>query len=506
MSEAGRTSGRAWLALGVAVCGLVVAGGGTTVAGAREPDPRRVFDVVGGRPTSIVVTRSIDSPGELGDASEMLRTLSGVIGTVSARDWTRLRSMVRTGRRPESMADAELVGVMHLRNAGTTKRVEILRLGDGVLVASEVDPFEPGGDGAAAVLPEEFGQIAAGWARYRGGFGQVETPLARSVDMAHPYRAGWVTFDEETLGDRFLAGGRTNLRAAARDLDAETLWVRLPAGYTPRNPAGMLVWIDPTDSGQPPACMHSAADALNFVIVGASLAGNDRYIADRHQLEFDAMATAMERYHIDPTRVYATGVSGGGRVATMYWACFSDVFAGAIPIVGTSAYENVPMGNGRYMARGFLLPRGVAGALRKQRLGAMTGPPDFNYAEIARTVRMFDDDGYAARLFEYPDMAHEYPTAERFRTVLEWVDEPWRVVREEAEARARSMMEGYRRRRDGAPTNATERELLVRITEEAPWSEAAWEAAELLGLGVGEVGERPALAPTREVAPGADPG
>lgn len=453
---------------------------------ARGADASRVFDLSRGRPTSIVVTRSTEPPAGAAETSAMLQTLAGVIGVVPARDWNRLRTMVRAGRVPDSLEGATLVGVMHLRGAETSKRVEILRLSDGTLVASEIDPLVEGGEGAAAVLPPEFAAVMAGWDRYQGGFGATETPTARNVDMAHPYVPAAITFDEQTLGDRFLNGGRTNLRGAARDLETSTLWVRLPAGYDPRRPAGLIVWIDPMASGQPPEFMHPAADAMNFIIVGAADASNDRYVSDRHQLEFDAMTNAMVRYHIDPTRVYASGVSGGGRVSCMYWACFPEIFSGAVAIVGTSAYKDIPMGNGAHMARGFLLPDGVRERLRKQRLAAVSGPPDFNFFEIDRTVRMFDSDGFDAKLFEYADMGHEFPRPERFTEALEWVDEPWANTRKEAEDRAVAMLEGFHRREAGDPIREPERAALVRITQIAPWSEAAWEAAALLGFGTAE--------------------
>jgi dienelactone hydrolase len=359
-----------------------------------------------------------------------------------------------------------------------------------------VDPIDESGQGAAVVLPGEFGRVTAGWARYRGGFdGSVDdgTPRGRNVDMAHPYTPGWVTFDQETMGERFLNGAETDRRGAARDLDAETLWVRLPAGYDPRTPAGLLVWIDPTDSGQPPEFMHDAADALNFVVVGAAMAGNDRFISDRHQLMFDAMATAMSRYHVDASRVYAAGVSGGGRVACMYWACFPDVFAGAVAIVGTSSYEHVPMGNGAYMPRGFTLPTGARRELRGHRLAAVTGARDFNAMEVRQTLNIFDHDGFDVELFEYADMGHEFPTPARFTRALEWVDEPWREARAEAESRAGSMLEGFKRRHGGGALTPGEREALVRVTEAAPWSAPAWEAAVLLGLATAQ--EEPAEEP-----------
>lgn len=448
----------------------------------QAPDPSRVFDLPSGRPTSIIITRSVDTPPGMGESSPMLDTIAGVIGTLPARDWNRLRAMVRAGQQPESLDGTALVGVMHLRSATASKRVEILRLPDSSLIASEIDPMHDNDQAAAAVLPPEFAQIMSGWNHYQGGFGPTDTPMASNVDMPHPYIPASITFDPETLGDRLLSGGRTNLRGMARELETETLWVRLPAGYDPRTPAGLLVWVDPTESGQPPEFMHPAADAMNFIIVGAASAGNDRHVADRHQLTFDAIANATIRYHVDPTRVYAVGASGGARLACMYWGAFPHTFTGAVAIVGAAAYDNVPIGNGQYLPREYLLPDGVRALLRKQRLAAISGPPDFNFVAIDRIIHAIASDGFPARLFDYDDMGHNHPRPERFTNVLEWVDEPWKTAQADALDRAATMLEGYKSRQTGPPTSPAQREALIRITQLAPWSAPAWEAAALLGV------------------------
>lgn len=440
-------------------------------------DPTRVFDLPSGRPTSIVVTRSVDAPPDLGETSPMLQELAGVLGTLAPRDFSRLRTMIRAGQPPESLDGATLVGVMHLQSPAVTKRVEILQLPDSTLIASEVDPLDPEGQSAAVILPREFNQLTTNWSRYQGGFGPTDTPLGACVDMPHPYLASPVTFDPDTLST--LHGVRAT-RGTARDLEIETLWVRLPSGYDPRTPAGLILWVDPSESGRPPEFMHSAADAMNFIIVGAGSAGNDRYVADRHQLGFDAMANATARYHVDPSRVYAAGVSGGARLTSMYWGGYSDIFSGAIAIVGAAAYEAVPIGNNQFVPREYVLGDGARERLRKHRLAAMSGPSDFNFVSIERIIHSIDMDGYPARLFEYEDMGHDNPTPQRFTDVLKWVDTPWWESREESIERATVMLEGVKRRAEDTISPAA-REALVRVTTIAPWSEPAWEAARMLG-------------------------
>jgi len=141
-----------------------------------------------------------------------------------------------------------------------------------------------------------------------------------------------VSLDTATLSQRLYGGRPTRVAGVSRDLARERLIARPPAGYHPDRPAGLVVWIDPTDRGAPPAVLHDVCDELNLVAVGAANSGNGRPFVDRMQLALDAAATAQARFHIHPDRVYLVGFSGGGRIASMMLACFPDLFAGAVPI------------------------------------------------------------------------------------------------------------------------------------------------------------------------------
>jgi poly(3-hydroxybutyrate) depolymerase len=56
------------------------------------------------------------------------------------------------------------------------------------------------------------------------------------------------------------------------------------------------------------------------------------------QLTLDAIATACDRYVIDPNRIYVTGVSGGGKIASHTWACAPEIIDGVVAIVGVGSY------------------------------------------------------------------------------------------------------------------------------------------------------------------------
>jgi hypothetical protein len=331
---------------------------------------------------------------------------------------------------------------------------------------------------------DRFDAVSAEWSRYRGSFDAAAAtePRGEVFELAGPYSTGRFILDLTTVGERFLAGGTSELRTE-RDLTQEKFMVRLPAGYDPARPAGLLVWVSPVEEGTPPATFYPALDDLGIVAIGAMRSGNGRPVVDRYQLALDGVATAMRRFHIDPRRVYITGISGGGRVSSMMAACFSDIFTGSAPIVGLSCYERVPTGVGAYWPAGYRRPRGRMYSLFKEHpMAAITGDKDFNRQEITTAAELMARDGVNVRLFDYPGMAHEAPTAERFGEVMRWVDGPYQeTVKGEAEAAAKAM-EVYRERAGpGEELDEAGRRLLMRAIDAGPWTGPAWEAVGILG-------------------------
>jgi hypothetical protein len=246
------------------------------------------------------------------------------------------------------------------------------------------------------------------------------------------------------------------------------------------------VWIDAQmgeGGGQPPAVFTAALDALGIICVGAAASGNDRYVVDRYQLALDAVATATRRYHIDPRRVYLSGISGGARVASMLQGCFADIFTGSVPIVGLEFYENIPLGTGRWARAGYIRPQGALYRLLRDRpIAPITGPHDGNYNAIKSATYLMERDGLRVHLFEYPDMGHQMPTPERFTEALVWVDNVYQRTRQSELDAAAAGMVAYERRWKGEPPPDDEaRQALVKITRDGPWTPEAWRAAELLG-------------------------
>jgi hypothetical protein len=445
------------------------------------------FDLNGRAPEWAAATVGEDLALRPAPTSPMLDLIAGVLRVLDRKEIALLRAAAADSKAVEPPASAVRWCVLHLSTAapGITapaRRVEVLRDPDGVWYARPLD------DDSSKSAPkpvrlnaDKFTASAAQWPLYRGSF----TPLpglepGKPAPLGVPASPGWVTMNRDALGARFLNGRPTSIDGADRVLADQKFLVRLPTGYTPRERCGLFVWVD----AGPTAALHQpfwqAADDLRLVIIGAEKTGNGVHASNRYQLALDAAQTAQERFLIDPARVYIGGISGGGRISTQVWACFPDIFTGAVPIVGLDCYESAPAGPGLVHRAGFAKPLGrMWKLLLKHRIAPMTGQPDFNYQEIVKFSGIFRRDRVQLRLFDYADMAHQLPTAPRFLEAISWVDEPARAAaanaRDAALAKPKDLPDGAK----GTPEWTQRR---VAITAADPWSKDAWAAADELNV------------------------
>lgn len=418
-------------------------------------------------------------------AGAMYRAVHGIAAVLESRDLRALAaatSRAATDRGPDP--SCPVVYTVSLCGESEVRRIGIMLCPDGSAWCREVTT-----DGPADPCPmdrDRLAPIVAGWSWYTGSPESSAEGADRPPEtmvLKPPYFASSISISRRTISERFLGGRSTRLDPSDRALDLESLHVRIPRGYSPRRPTGLIVWVDAGDSGEPPGCMDRALDEGNLIAAGFARCGNTRAAANRYQLALDAVETVARRYHVDRSRVYISGISGGGRIASIMQACFPDVFAGAIPMAGLSCSEPLPAGSGRVIPPAYTRPQGrVMDRLRTRRIAPITGARDFNQAEINAAAQILRAQGVDVRVFDHVDMGHELPTPERFSEALAWVDEPWRTMWKEREQRGERELRATlsRLKAEGRPRNDADRTALMRITEVAPWTSAAWRAIDLL--------------------------
>lgn len=459
------------------------------------------LDFFGSPPSEVLVTIDEGRPEQVFVQCPMANRLVGTVAVIDAVSRRRLAIVSRRAEETGWPEETEVLGFVHVARGRDNRVYRVGQTADGLVLFDNLAEQH-----TFAMDLSDCEPILAPLLGFLGGFDEDAEPPAGEVELlGAPYKRSSIVLDSATIRDRLNGGRRSNLPETQRYLPDERLYVRLPAGYSHRTPAGLIVWIDATPGGQPPAVFNLAADELNCVMVGAADAGNGRLSTDRYQLGLDMVATISQRYHIDPERVYVTGISGGGRISSGLVACFPEVFTGAVPIVGLNTYQPVPLGDGRFVVAGFGRPKASSWRLlRNHRIAPMTGPLDFNYREMVNATRIMDGDGLDIRMFEYEDMAHTLPTPERFLEALKWVDARHAEEAAERAVECEKLLAGYEARYGDSPVETDgQSRLLERVAETAPWSTPAWRACALLGITDARPGPEPEILtpPVRDETP-----
>lgn len=446
-------------------------------AGAEARGP---LDFHGAPPSEVAITIGASPPETVFTNCDMANRLLGTVAVISPVELRRMAVASRRAAETGWPEETDVLGHAHVTRGRDAASYRLGLTPDGLLLFDDLDSprtFAMDAADCRSLLDPLLG--------FRGDLDAApDVPVGEVVALPPPYQRSPIVLDAAAIRDRLNGGRKSNLPETQRYLPEEQLFVRLHEGYSSRSPAGLIVWIDASKSGRPPEVFKMAADALGCIMVGAADAGNGRLSTDRYQLGLDMVATITQRYHIDPERVYVTGISGGGRISSGLVACFPEVFTGAVPIVGLNAYKHVPLGDGSFVVMGFGRPKASSWRLlREHRIAPMTGPLDFNYREMVNATRIMTGDGLDVRLFEYEDMAHTLPTPERFVEALTWVDAEHADARAEAAEQAEKLFAGYISRfGDAAVETEPQQRLLERVVTTAPWSAPAWRACEILGL------------------------
>jgi dienelactone hydrolase len=135
-------------------------------------------------------------------------------------------------------------------------------------------------------------------------------------------------------GER-LAHSDVALRDQPIDLAREKFTVYVPA-HAPAQGYGLLVFVAPWQNAMLPPGWAAILDRRGVIFVSAANSGNEANILDRRDpLALLAAHNIMQRFHVDPERVYIGGFSGGSRVALRLALGFADVFRGAFLNAGS---------------------------------------------------------------------------------------------------------------------------------------------------------------------------
>lgn len=215
------------------------------------------------------------------------------------------------------------------------------------------------------------------------------------------------------------------------NLEREKFGLYVPDMNDVNTPYGLLVWIPVGGRVKIPDTYLKvlAKDRLIFVGVDESEKNRKSTYGRRIPLALDGAHNAMKMYNIDPNRVYITGLSAGGRVASIASLHYSDVFKGGIFIIGASCWEPVMHPNSRrkYWPATLHKPklRYLSMARREGRYVMLTGENDFNRLEMLTYYhRVYKRTLKNIIYLEVPGMGHGIPPPEWFGRAIEFLDQP----------------------------------------------------------------------------------
>jgi poly(3-hydroxybutyrate) depolymerase len=183
----------------------------------------------------------------------------------------------------------------------------------------------------------------------------------------------------------------------------------VPAGYDPKRPAGLLVYVSPTRSGEIPRGWSDVLDRHNVIWIAAERSGNGELVAKRILLALLAVSAAKKHYEIDAQRIYISGLSGGGKTASMLATDQAQLFRGAIYNCGVELWDRDE-------------PHRLT-EMRANHYVFVTGTYDQALEPTKRAFRAYQRAGIEnAKLMVIRHMTHRNPDAPDFEEALRFLD------------------------------------------------------------------------------------
>jgi predicted esterase len=193
-------------------------------------------------------------------------------------------------------------------------------------------------------------------------------------------------------------------------VDEPITWeVHVPDGYSAESPAGIVVYVSPSQSGTPPRGWPSIMDEHNIIWISANKSGNRVLVPRRVLKAILALKAIQQEYVLDETRIYVAGFSGGGKIASMIATDYANTFDGGLFICGVEFWDVDE-------------PRDFE-AIKSNRYVFLTGEHDQALGPTKRVYRNYRDAGVPhIQLVVVDDMGHANPPRREFSRAIKFLD------------------------------------------------------------------------------------
>lgn len=203
----------------------------------------------------------------------------------------------------------------------------------------------------------------------------LPAPLARDGELLHRLVSPLHALDMR----REMAGNPEALEASPLAPAQQRFALYVPTSPAPASGYALLVFVPPWQDARVPVEWIPALDRSRTIFVTAAGLGNDADVLDRRDpLALLAAYNVMQRYRVNPARVYIGGFSGGSRVALRLALAYPDLFRGALLDAGSD-----PIGTAQVP----LPPEGLLQRFQQSsRIVFLTGSEDLvRQTQLART-------------------------------------------------------------------------------------------------------------------------
>jgi predicted esterase len=157
------------------------------------------------------------------------------------------------------------------------------------------------------------------------------SPLSSSAELLHRLLS---PLNAVQVGE-MLAHSAVALRDQPIDLAQERFTLYVPS-RPPTRGYGLLVFVPARENAMLPRGWAAILDRRGVIFVSAANSGNEANILDRRDpLALLAAHNIMQRFRVDPERIYIGGFSGGSRVALRLALAYPDIFRGAFLNAGS---------------------------------------------------------------------------------------------------------------------------------------------------------------------------
>ena len=193
--------------------------------------------------------------------------------------------------------------------------------------------------------------------------------------------------------------------------DEELKWqLYVPRSYDASKPAGVLVFISPSDSWGGSSKSYNPVLEENNLIWAAPLAAGDKTPMNERMLRAILVPNLLSRtYALDSSRIYVGGFAGGGYLATMLATSKPGLFRGGLFVSGARTWEDKT-------------PPGIE-QIRKNRYVFITGTNDVALDTTRRAATAYRDDGVVhTKLIVMPNTRQEMPGPLTLGEAFEFLD------------------------------------------------------------------------------------